>query len=65
MHLGADAVPAEDEYGEKSGFKEEGENAFCSQGGAENVAYETGVGGPVGTEFEFHDNASGDAHGKK
>ena len=64
VHPFRDAVPAEDQHGQKARFEEEGENAFGRQGGAENVADVAGVGGPVGAELEFHDDAGGHAHGE-
>lgn len=59
VDFGADAVPTEEEDAEESGFECEGEYAFCCQCAAEYVANVFGVGGPVGAEFKFHDDAGG------
>ena len=64
VRLLAHAVPAEDEQGEKAAFQEEGEDALGGQGAAEDIADVAGVGGPVGAELEFHDDAAGDADGE-
>jgi hypothetical protein len=60
----ADPVPAEDEHGLEARLQEEGEDALGGECGAEDVADEAGVGGPVGAELELHDDAGGDADGE-
>jgi hypothetical protein len=42
--------------------KEEGEDALGGERGAEDVAHESGVVGPIGPELEFHDDAGGHPH---
>ena len=61
---GLDPVPAEQEDGQETGLQEEGEDALGRQGAAEHVAHEPGVGGPVGPELEFQDDATGHAEGE-
>jgi hypothetical protein len=59
-----DPVPAEKHDGKKGGLKKEGEYAFGSQRGAEDIAHHPRIVRPVGAEFKFQDNAGGDADGK-
>ena len=64
VHLLSDAVPAEDEDGEEARFEEEGEDSFGRESGAEDVADEAGIDGPVGAELELHDDSGRDADGE-
>ncbi len=64
VHARRDSIPAEYQYRQEAGFEEEGEDALGRQGGAEDVADEARIAGPVGSELEFHDDAGGHAHGE-
>lgn len=49
-------VPAEDPHADEGGLQEKGQQCLQRQRGAENIAHETGVLGPVHAELEFlHD----------
>ena len=58
------AVPAEKEQANETGFQEKGHQAFDGERGAENVADVMAVIGPVHPELEFHRDAGGNAHGE-
>ncbi len=50
-------VPAEDPQAQEGRLQEEGGQAFHGQRGAEDLAYEAGVGRPVHPELELLDQA--------
>ena len=56
------AAPAEDPRAEENRFEEEGGQAFKSKRGAEDIADEAGVVGPVHAELELLHDAGDDAH---
>ena len=57
-------APAEEHHGDEGRFEEEGEDALDGQRGAEDVAHEVRIVGPVGAELEFEDQPRGDADGE-
>ena len=57
-------VPTEEHHGKEGCFHEEGQDTFDSQWRTEDVAHEPRVVAPIGTEFEFKDDARSDTHGK-
>ncbi len=65
MHFSANLVPTEQQYREKTGFEEEGEDAFRRQGAAEHIADVARIRRPVCAKLEFHYNARGHAYGKR
>ena len=64
METPAHLAPAEEHHRDEGRFEEEGEDALDGQRGAEDVAHEVGVVGPVGPEFELEDQARGHADGE-
>src|SRR5215475_3476731 len=56
------AVPAENQYGEKSRFEEKSEDTFSRQCRAEHIAHKARVHGPVRSKLEFHDDSSRHTH---
>ena len=64
VHAGAHLVPAKEHDGHEGRLHKEGHDAFDGQRGAENVAHEPTVIGPVGAELKFENNAGGNAQGK-
>ena len=59
-----EAVPAEEEQPDESGFKEEGHQTFDGERSAEDVADVVRVVGPVRAELELHGDAGRHAEGK-
>ena len=60
----AHLVPSEEHDGEERSLHKEGQDALDGERSTEDVAHKPRVVAPVGTEFEFEDDARGDAHGK-
>ena len=58
------AVPAEDPQAQEGRLEEEGQQALHRQRGAEDVADEAGVLGPVHAELELLHDAGHDTHGE-
>lgn len=57
----AQAVPPKYHQSDEGGFHEERHQAFDGQGGAEGIAHEAGIEGPIHAELELHGEAGGDA----
>ena len=64
VHAARDLLAAEEEDAEERRLEEEGEQALGRERGAEDVADEARVLGPVGAEGELHRDAGRDADGE-
>src|ERR1035441_7045078 len=64
VSLGAEALFAEEENAEETGFQEEGEDAFHGEGLPDDSAGGFGEARPVGAELEFHGDAGDYTHGE-
>lgn len=64
MEFRAYLLPTEKHNGRESCLKEESENTFDGQGGAEDITHEPGIVAPVRTEFKFKDKTCGNADGE-